>query len=113
MGAALCVYIVVHQSGLRPKLSRQDMEASGVQLTAAEPRKEVVMQVYGISPSTVRAIPTFASIPCALGGRDPSTPSLADILADPITRAIMRADRVSAIDLVALCRTVRTRLLAA
>ena len=71
------------------------------------------MQVYGILPSTVRATPTASSIPAPLGRSEPASPTLADILSDPITRAIMRADRVSAIDLVALCRNVRTRLLAA
>ncbi len=69
------------------------------------------MQAFPASPLSAPSAPIIAVAHPVR--RDAQAPSLADILADPITRAIMRADRVSAIDLVALCRNVRTRLLAA
>jgi len=69
------------------------------------------MQALPTPPRSGPTAPIFAFT--HLVRRDPATPTLADILADPITRAIMSADHVSAVDLVALCRTVRSRLLAA
>ena len=69
------------------------------------------MQTYATAPSTALPAPIIPVLRPL--GRDPGTPTLADILADPITRAVMRADRVRASDLFALRRDLRAPRLSA
>ena len=69
------------------------------------------MQANATSPSAAHRAPIIAVLPPVR--RDPGTPTLSEMLAEPITRAVMRADRVSATDLLRLRRTLRARQLAA
>ena len=68
------------------------------------------MQIHAAAPSTAPHAPIIPVLRAP--ARDPGTPSLSDILADPITRAVMRADRVTATYLLRLRRTLRARQLA-